>query len=297
MSAPVSLGGLFGPNSSSDDEGGGNGFANEAEESTVVLAGLPVRVRQRPFHPLNANAVWPGTLVLAEWIAANAAERLAGRRILELGAATGALAVFCVRAHGLDVTTSDVDDGEVEEAVAENFTLNGLPPPPHLPHTWGTPLPAHVLAAPFDVVIASDILLYVRAYPALVDTLEALCAPRDGHPVRHRSTTSALRHRRRVLTRGCCCCGAGRGVLHVLAAAAEGERGVLRAGARARLCNRPPGPPHLRDPLRGRAAAGAGLSAERAEEQDTRRREQGRVQAWCAALPPSSASASASASS
>ncbi len=183
MSAPVSLGGLFGPNSSSDDEGG-NGFANEAEESTVVLAGLPVRVRQRPFHPLNANAVWPGTLVLAEWVAANAAERLAGRRILELGAATGALAVFCVRAHGLDVTTSDVDDGEVEEAVAENFTLNGLPPPPHLPHTWGTPLPAHVLAAPFDVVLASDILLYVRAYPALVDTLEALCAPRDGHPVR-----------------------------------------------------------------------------------------------------------------
>jgi hypothetical protein len=189
MTAPVSLGGLFGPNSSDEEEdggGGGGGFSNEAEEATVVLGGLPVRVRQRPFHPLNANAVWPGAVALAEWLAEHAAEKLAGRRVLELGAATGALAVFAVRACGLDVTTSDVDDGEVEEAVAENFALNGLPPPKHVPHTWGNPLPPALASPPFDVVIASDILLYVRAYPALVATLEALCAPREGHPVRVR---------------------------------------------------------------------------------------------------------------
>jgi predicted nicotinamide N-methyase len=180
MSAPISLGGLF-PDSS--DEEGGGGFCNDAEESVVTLGGVAIRLRERPFHPLNANAVWPGAHALAEWVRANAADKLAPpRRVLELGAATGALAIFCVRACGLDVTTSDVDDGEVEQQVADNFRLNGLQPPPHLAHTWGTPLP---LDTPrFDVVLASDILLYVRAYPALVDTLEALCAPRAGVPVR-----------------------------------------------------------------------------------------------------------------
>ena len=180
MSAPISLGGLF-PDSS-DDEGGG-GFCNDAEESCVTLGGVAIRLRERPFHPLNANAVWPGAHALAEWVRANAADKLAPpRRVLELGAATGALAIFCVRACGLDVTTSDVDDGEVEEQVAGNFRLNGLQPPPHLAHTWGAPLPPDMPR--FDVVLASDILLYVRAYPALVDTLEALCAPRAGVPVR-----------------------------------------------------------------------------------------------------------------
>lgn len=191
MTAPVSLGGLFGPGSDSDaEDGGGGGFANEASESTVTLAGLQMRVRETPFHPLNANAVWPGAHVLAEWLREAAPSRLAGRRCLELGSATGALALFAVRALGLDVTTSDVDDGEVEEAIACNFRLNGALPPPHVAHTWGTPLPPGL--GRFDVVFASDILLYTKSYPALVDTLEALCAPRDGHPVRPACARFAL---------------------------------------------------------------------------------------------------------
>lgn len=167
----------------------------------MVLAGVSLRVLERPFHPLNANAIWPGTYVLAEWAAANA-ELLRGRRVLELGSATGALALYCVLGLDLDVTTSDVDDDEVESAIAATFALNGLvrcsapagncalsdsrrrvlsvqPPPPHLPHSWGTPLPPH---APFDAVLASDILLYTKAYPALVATLQALCAPSQGRP-------------------------------------------------------------------------------------------------------------------
>ena len=185
LSAPVSARGLFGGDSSDSD---GGAFDNEGEETSVLLAGCSVRVRQRPFHPLHANAVWPGAVALAEWAAAaeGGLPLLRGRRCLELGAATGAFAVFAVRSLGLDITTSDVDDGEVEAAVAETFALNGLPPCPHAPHTWGTlPLPPALAERPFDVILASDILLYVRAYPALVDTLEALCAPREGHPVRH----------------------------------------------------------------------------------------------------------------
>ena len=171
MSAPVSARGLFAGSSSDED-----GFDNEAQEAVVTLAGVPLRVLERPFHPLNANAVWPGTYVLADWVAANAA-LLRGRRVLELGSATGALAMFCRTALGLDVTTSDVDDDEVQAAIEANFQLNGLLPAPHLAHTWGTPLPPH---EPFDAVLASDILLYVKAYPALVETLRALCGPSQG---------------------------------------------------------------------------------------------------------------------
>ena len=34
---------------------------------------------------------------------------------------------------------SDIDDGgEVQDNIQHNFELNGLPPPLHIPHTWGT---------------------------------------------------------------------------------------------------------------------------------------------------------------
>ena len=171
LSAPVSARGLFG-GSDSDD------FDNESQQSTVSLAGFSFQLLERPFHPLNANAVWPGAHVLAEWLTEHRALVAPPLRCLELGAATGALALVATSSLGLDWTTSDVDDGEVAEAIAANFALNSLTPPPHVPHTWGTPWEG----GRYDVVLASDILLYVAVYPALVATLEALCAPLDGAP-------------------------------------------------------------------------------------------------------------------
>ena len=179
LSAPVSLGGLFGPDSSDEEGGDGRGcFDNTPQESHVQLGGVSLRLLERPFHPLNANAVWPGSHVLADWCLANM-ELLRGRRLLELGSATGAFALFAVTA-GLDVTTSDVDDGEVEETIASNFALNGfVQPPPHWPHTWGGEVPATMRGA-FHYVLASDVLLYCSSYDALVRTLTALCSPWEG---------------------------------------------------------------------------------------------------------------------
>ena len=120
-----------------------------------------------------------------EWLDDNAAHFLttAGgqrKRVLELGAATGLLSIFLVR-RGHVVVTSDCEtDGEdVERNIAHNFGLNGLPAPPHLPHDWGAPLPAGA-AGGFDLVIANDILIYTKAYPALITTLLALLALRPG---------------------------------------------------------------------------------------------------------------------
>jgi hypothetical protein len=131
-------------------------------------------------------------------------------RVLELGTATGLLAmrlalscsnsskeseVFCT-----SIVTSDVDDerGDVSSNLLYNYGLNDLPRPypTHVPHTWGSgwnnsvlkslekdkeihsdaPL-VYPLQLPFDTIVASDILLYVSAYPALVQTLCELMIP------------------------------------------------------------------------------------------------------------------------
>jgi Lysine methyltransferase len=86
-----------------------------------------------------------------------------------------------------DVVTSDVDDEDnlVSRNLKFNYVLNGfsdsLCRPRHVPHTWGTGWDDSVGRAcvarqwetppSFDTVVASDILLYVNSYPALVQTL------------------------------------------------------------------------------------------------------------------------------
>jgi hypothetical protein len=167
------------------------GFEQTYEERVVALAaGLAVRVRERAYHVHNANRVWPGTAVLAAWLAAHPDTwARPPRPVLELGAATGVLSVFLTRlaadmawreAHGLGgddgalaLTTSDYADDEIGPAIASTFALNGLPPPPHWAHTWGTlPLPPDLPR--FRTIVANDVLLYVKQYPNLVATLVAL---------------------------------------------------------------------------------------------------------------------------
>lgn len=45
---------------------------------------------------------------------------------------TGALAIFLQRSFGVDITTSDFDDTEIEGNIAYNCRANGLPPLPHI---------------------------------------------------------------------------------------------------------------------------------------------------------------------
>ena len=93
------------------------------------------------------------------------------------------------------IVTSDIDDeyGEVEENIKYNFELNEFEydkQPLHIPHTWGTGWKKSVENKlktdenksnifsnnnmKFDTIVASDILLYVSAYPSLVQTLQEI---------------------------------------------------------------------------------------------------------------------------
>ncbi|OQR91999.1 hypothetical protein ACHHYP_20157 [Achlya hypogyna] len=164
VEAPMSLGGLFATSDSEDE-----GFVNEYETQDIFIGEDKYAIRQFSFHEANANKVWPGMFNLASFIDSHKA-RYGNGTILELGAATGALAIH-LRANPrqYDVITSDMaDDGTIAANIEFNSALNGQQVGAHYAHTWGTGW-----KGPDSVrfVIASDILLYVSAYPALVATL------------------------------------------------------------------------------------------------------------------------------
>jgi hypothetical protein len=226
IDAPVTLTGLFPPDSEDEDEedAGAPGEATVCfEVQSMTVAGETLKVRQYDFHSHNANCVWPGTFNLADYLFSSAEQAgtpssasadnnsksgapIAGKswgNVLELGTATGLLAIrlalacdlHCPSQHKKNsghtvgtvqgLVTSDVADehNEVFENVQHNYILNGIEDPPrHIPHTWGTGWADSVeraggtanVPATFDTIVASDILLYVSAYPALVETLEEL---------------------------------------------------------------------------------------------------------------------------
>ncbi|KAF3334581.1 putative nicotinamide N-methyltransferase isoform X1 [Carex littledalei] len=127
-----------------------------------------LKIREFSFHHFNANLLWPGTFAFSHWLLDHQS-LLHSRRILELGSGTGALAIFLTISLQLDITTSDYDDQQIEQNIAHNCVSNGLSPLPHIRHTWGEPFPSS--KPDWDLIIASDILLYVKQYPNLIKTL------------------------------------------------------------------------------------------------------------------------------
>ncbi|XP_055809007.1 uncharacterized protein LOC129877517 isoform X2 [Solanum dulcamara] len=103
---------------------------------------MELLIQEFSFHQMNANLLWPGTFAFAEWLAQHTSW-LRGRRIIEL---------------------------DIEENIAHNCQANGVSPAlPHIRHSWGDVFP--VADPDWDLIIASDILLYVKQYENLVKTL------------------------------------------------------------------------------------------------------------------------------
>ncbi|KNA15251.1 hypothetical protein SOVF_099790 [Spinacia oleracea] len=166
--SPSSLFGDTSDNSSDEELNTHQNFV----ERTHRFPGMELVVREFAFHQLNANLLWPGTFAFAEWLVQHQSW-IGGRHVIELGSGTGALAIFLKKLLHIDITTSDYDDQEIEDNIAYNCKINGvIPALPHVKHTWGD---AFSNANPnWDLVIASDILLYVKQYPNLIKTLSFL---------------------------------------------------------------------------------------------------------------------------
>ncbi|XAR68819.1 hypothetical protein NMG60_11000194 [Bertholletia excelsa] len=156
--------------SSSDEE------TVETQQSHVErkhqFPGTELIIREFSFHELNANLLWPGTFSFAEWLLQHRSW-IEGRRAIELGSGTGALAIFLRKTFHLDITTSDYDDQEIAENIAHNCRMNGISEGlPHIKHSWGDAFPC--TNPDWDLVLASDILLYVKQYANLIKTLSFL---------------------------------------------------------------------------------------------------------------------------
>ncbi|OMP11538.1 Nicotinamide N-methyltransferase-like protein [Corchorus capsularis] len=146
--------------------------------------GMELLIREFSFHQFNANLLWPGTFAFAEWLVQHQSW-IQGRRCLELGSGTGALAIFLRKSFDLDITTSDYDDQEIEDNIAQNCEANGITPVlPHIRHSWGDTFPT--TEPDWDLIIASDILLYVKQYRNLIKSLSYLLKsykPKDDNTV------------------------------------------------------------------------------------------------------------------
>jgi hypothetical protein len=110
--APIGLGGLFGESDDEDNlDKDSNGFTQIYDIQDIVIGNIEMKIRQFSWHKANANQVWPGTYRLAEYID-NDREKYSVGKILELGAATGALSLYlCSAPRNFDMVTSDIDDG------------------------------------------------------------------------------------------------------------------------------------------------------------------------------------------
>ena len=244
LDVPITLTGLFPPeddddddddetdcnDNNKDDNDNDDHHANCYEVQSLTVCDRTYFVRQYDFHSHNANCVWPGTFVLADYLLSQTKTTKTDQttdtmwgHVLELGTATGLLAMRLHHASRVyqdgknaaddsqiviicdSVTTSDVDDNQVTRNVEWNYQRNGIlqgtkqndrdnhtPPPIHIPHTWGNGWEKSVqhrkhqlqlqqqqqppIRSTFDTIVASDILLYVSAYPALVQTVTELFA-------------------------------------------------------------------------------------------------------------------------
>jgi len=101
---PISLTGLFGCDESDDAEEqciDSCAYENNYENQTLTINSIELIVRQYSFHCTNANQVWPGTFLLADFITQRQdryfCHGYGACSVLELGSATGEIdTTYCV---------------------------------------------------------------------------------------------------------------------------------------------------------------------------------------------------------
>ncbi|PRP79926.1 hypothetical protein PROFUN_12415, partial [Planoprotostelium fungivorum] len=183
----------------SEEENDPSTLNDETEQKSFSIGGETLMIREFAFSPTNANFVWPNNGAVASFITDHQSA-FEGRNILELGSGTGVLSII-LRRKGFAVVSSDFSDAEqqISSNIEHNCEVNsvdGVSFHHHVPHTWGNPFPwaryhqereslveemsaqATPLKLPtterLDVLVATDILIYVEQYQSLVGTVVEL---------------------------------------------------------------------------------------------------------------------------
>ncbi|GAP83056.2 putative nicotinamide n [Rosellinia necatrix] len=144
----------------------------------------PLRLREDLADGCGGQ-LWPAGMALARYMLRYHGDgRLAGKRILELGAGGGLVGLAVARGCGLGPDHAPLritDQVEMFSLMRHNVALNGLEGKVEaMVLNWGEPLPAAVVADPPDVVLAADCVYFEPAFPLLLATLADLLALRPG---------------------------------------------------------------------------------------------------------------------
>jgi predicted nicotinamide N-methyase len=115
--------------------------------------------------------LWPSALPLAEALAAMPLENL---RVLELGCGLGLPSIVAAGARARALATDWY--AEALQAVARNARAAGVEVPTLLVD-WRDPPPELLAAAPFDLVVAADVLYEPRNADALLALLPRVVSP------------------------------------------------------------------------------------------------------------------------
>mmetsp|Transcript_1135 Transcript_1135/g.2976 ORF Transcript_1135/g.2976 Transcript_1135/m.2976 type:complete len:255 (-) Transcript_1135:109-873(-) len=196
---------------------------------------------------LTGLRVWEAAPFLIEFLDQHRSSLLHGRRVLELGAGTGACGIAAAKLGARHTVLSDADvsaslatEGGWQTRstlaqLAENVALNGLRANVDVAVAelrWGSSRQAAAVGrrwGPFDTLIASDVLYYPPAtYERLATTIRALTVP-GAHvvlsfKVRHGDEASFARL---LLAEegGCCGCDGGGARFQVADSSERGATG------------------------------------------------------------------------
>lgn len=87
---------------------------------------------------------------------------------------TGALAIFLRRSFGVDITTSDFDDKEIEDNIAHNCRVNELPVLPHIRRMISSLQRSYISSSSlkFYRLLTIKAILMQKIFPAICTALQ-----------------------------------------------------------------------------------------------------------------------------
>ena len=156
------------------------------EATHTMENGTHVRLQLVGSHPLWGHYLWNAAPTLSRFLETHCT-CVAGKDVLELGAASGLPSIVCDKLGARRVVSTDYPDPDLMKNLAHNLAQNGCTAPRTVAqgYIWGadvTPLLAHAPQG-FDLILMSDLIFNHQAHPALLDTVDRCLAARPNAQV------------------------------------------------------------------------------------------------------------------
>jgi hypothetical protein len=104
------------------------------------------------------------------------ADLITARRVIELGAGTGAVGIAAAALGASSITLTDLD--HLQGLITANIARNNLSARASAATLcWGQPISSQFPTPPFDTILASDVIYEQECIDPLISTLRALSGP------------------------------------------------------------------------------------------------------------------------